>query len=282
MEAALRVDRQPSARPLKRVPIERELDSIGPWMQNGTAKRGRAVKSAERTLALFELFSLKQYPMQVGEISRELGIPQPSASMLLRNLSHLGYLQHNRAARTYVPTIRIMLLSEWINRSFNEERSIERRLAEVVQRTGETVALSMQNGVYSQYIWVQMPERPDLAVKSGLLRPITCTASGRALLSLKPNSEIETLIRHCNAEVLEDRHRVRPAELLADIELVRTQGYAETAGHMTPDRAVLAVTVVGSVDQTPMAIGVGGVIRNIAAKRQLILDVLMEFRDSSH
>lgn len=261
--------------------LDRDLRSIGPWMSNTSKQRSRNVKSAERTLALFELFSLKQRPMQVGEISRELGIPQPSASMLVRNLSNLGYLAHDRAARTYVPTIRIMLLGDWINRRFSDGKALERRLSDIVAQMGETVLLAIQNGVYSQYIRVQMPEKPDLAVQSGLLRPITCTSAGRVLLSLKTDHEIESIVRHCNAEFADERLQVRPSHMLSMVQRVRELGYSETAGDMTAGRSVIAMPFFAGSDRTPMAIGVGGTIANISMKRDIILSALGEFCASS-
>ena len=41
------------------------------------AAKARSIKSAERTLALFELFSREQQPFTVGHISEALRIPQP-------------------------------------------------------------------------------------------------------------------------------------------------------------------------------------------------------------
>ena len=63
----------------------------------------RSIKSAERTLRLFELFSRRQQRLPVGEVARGLGIPQPSASMLLSNLAGLGYLEYDRFDRSYAP-----------------------------------------------------------------------------------------------------------------------------------------------------------------------------------
>src|SRR5262245_61250574 len=120
-------------------PVRGELAEIGPWMEGDTPKRFRTVKSAERTLALFELFSIYERPMGVGVISKALAIPQPSVSMLVRNLSSLGYLEHDRVERTYVPTIRIMLLGSWISRRFTQEHNLEQRLDELMNRTGESV-----------------------------------------------------------------------------------------------------------------------------------------------
>jgi DNA-binding IclR family transcriptional regulator len=258
-----------------------ELSSIGPWTSVPLARRIRRIKSAERTLALFELFSLYQRPMVVGEIASALDVPQPSISMLVRNLTSLGYLEHDRAARTYVPTIRIMLLGTWIQRRFSEDGNLERRIDALMQSVGQTVVVAIQNGVYSQYVLVQMPRNPDLAVQSGLLRPITCTAVGRALLSLKSDAEVDAIVRRCNAEVTEDRLRVQPADFMRRIAEVREQGLAKTSGDMTPGRSVIAVSVEGPFSRVPLAIGVGGLTERIERSEEQIITALREFKAAS-
>jgi DNA-binding IclR family transcriptional regulator len=259
-----------------------QMATIGPWLTADGPRKIRTIKSAERTLALFEMFSLYQRPLGVGEIAKALNIPQPSVSMLVRNLASLGYLEHDRAARTYVPTMRIMLLGSWIHRRFSQENNLETRLEELVVRLGETVVMGIQNGIYSQYVLAQLPEDLHrLEVQSGLLRPITCTAVGRVLLSLKPDAEIEAIVRRCNAEVTEERLRVRPAAFMEQIEQIRAQGYARTGGDMTPGQAVIAISIPAPIGKMPMAIGVGGKIDRVAEKEDEILAALAEFRSSS-
>lgn len=261
--------------------LDGEITSIGPWTHGTSGRRVRTVKSAERTLALFELFSLHQRPMMVGEIAAALNIPQPSVSMLVRNLTSLGYLEHDRAGRTYVPTIRIMLLGTWIHRRFSAEGNLERRLDALMRRVQQTVIVAIQNGVYSQYVLVQMPQNPDLAVQSGLLRPITCTATGRMLLSLKSDAEVESIVRRCNAEVRDERLRVRPNEFMELIAQVRAQGFARTSGDMTPGRAVIAVSVPGPLGRMPMAVGIGGMTENLERNEVEILTALREFKTTA-
>ena len=74
----------------------------------------RSIKSAERTLAIFELFSVRQEMLTVGDVSKSLGIPQPSVSMLLKNLTNMGYLEYDAPQRRYAPTLRVMLLNSWL------------------------------------------------------------------------------------------------------------------------------------------------------------------------
>jgi DNA-binding IclR family transcriptional regulator len=255
------------------------LDNVAPWLTDDQSKNTRTVKSAERTLALFELFALNQRAMGVGEISKALEIPQPSVSMLVRNLSMLGYLEHDRVSRTYVPTLRIMLLGSWIHRRFSEEHDLERRLEAIVRELDESVIVGIQNGIYCQYVLAQLPERPErLEVQSGLLRPITRTAIGRVLLSLKPDAEIEAIVRRCNAEIADENLRVRPSEFMQIIEQVRHDGYARTGGDMTPGNGVIAIAIPAPTGKMPMGVGIGGLVERLAAKEQRIFAALDEFR----
>lgn len=257
--------------------LQQEMEAVSPWLWGTGDKSVRSVKSAERTLSLFELFSLCQRPLTVGEIATALAIPQPSVSMLVRNFTMLGYLEHDRVKRTYVPTVRIMLLGSWINRRFSKEFNLDQRLERLMQRVNASVFIVIQNGIYAQYVLVQMPENPYLSVQSGLLRPITCTAPGRILLSLKSDAEIKAIARRCNAEVDAERLRIRPSRLLEIIRRARETGFAETAGDMTPNRAVIAMNIPNPSGKLPMAVGVGSNIADIDARRGEIQEALREF-----
>lgn len=238
----------------------------------------RTIKSAERTLALFELFSREQRPFTVGRVSEALSVPQASASMLLRNLAELGYLEYDRKARTFSPSIRVALLGSWIDRRFGEAGSIGFRLDALQRKVQDTAYLGIQNGAAAQYVVTQRPEYPDrLDVMSGQYRSLTCSAMGRILLSLKPDPEVMAWVRRCNVEATEERFKVREAEFLALIHKVRADGYAETAGDVTPGLGAIAIPFTSPMGGTPLALGVGAPIARLHQKRQLALDAMAEF-----
>lgn len=241
--------------------------------------QARKIKSAERTLALFELFSREQRPFTVTMIAQVLNIPQPSVSMLLQNLDALGYLEYDRRARTYTPSIRVALLGSWINMRFNRAGSIGARL-DVLQRTvRETAFLGIQNGAAAQYVVIQLPDAANrLHIESGQFRSLTCSAMGRALLSLKPDHEVLALARRSNAEATDERFIVRERDIMEIIMSVRATGYAITEGDVTPGLAAVAVTVSSPMTGAPMAVGVGGPISRMRRKRDSALEALAHFK----
>ena len=242
-------------------------------------KPHRKIKSAERTLALFELFSREQRPFTVGYIARTMGIPQPSVSMLLRNLQEQGYLEYDGRSRTFAPSIRVALLGAWVDRRFSQAGEFGSRLSTLQTRIGETALVGIQNGASAQYVLAQTADHPDrLDVLSGHFRSLTCSAIGRALLSQKEDQDILAWARRCNAEALEVRFKVNEAEFLAKIHGYQQQGYAETAGDMTPGVGVFAVCIRSPMGSSPIAVGLGGPMERIEKRRHEITEALFEFK----
>lgn len=239
----------------------------------------RTVKSAERTLALFELFSLRQRPLSVGRIVEELGIPQASVSMLLTNLRDLGFVTYDRRRRTYTPSIRVALLGSWINHQFDEAGSLTARLTDLRETVDETVFVGIQNGAYGQYVLVLYRDKPrSMRVFSGEHKLLTRSAMGRAFLALMPDDEILRWVRRCNTEADEPHQRVAPTEFLDLIASIRRDGYAQTRGDVTPSFGAIAMTVPAPMGLMPMAIGVGVPIERIESKRELIVKALGELK----
>jgi DNA-binding IclR family transcriptional regulator len=235
----------------------------------------RSVKSAERTLALFELFSLRQRPLTVGRIASELNMPQASVSMLLTNLRELGYVAYDPVRRTYTPTIRVALLGSWINRRFDEAGSLTARLTELQNRIEETVFLGIQNGPHGQYVLVLYQDKPrSMKILSGALKLMTVSAIGRSLLALKPDQEVLRWLHRCNAEATEPHHRISASAILSIVNEVRRLGYAQTRGDVTPTYGAIAVPIPFALGGAPMSIGAGVPLERIDEKRELIVGAL--------
>jgi DNA-binding IclR family transcriptional regulator len=241
----------------------------------------RRIKSAERTIALFELFSRRQVGLTVGAVAVELRIPQPSASMLLRNLLSLGYLEYDRHSKLFSPTIRVMFLGNWISQQFGAIRSVSQVLAEAQRRLDiEFVYVARQNQGSVQYVWTLEADPPNrLAVSPDVPRSLTCTAAGRALLSMKSDREVIGWVRRSNAEAAIERLKVSEQQFLNLYERVRDQGFAETVGDFVPGLGALAVTLP-TANGSPIAISFGGAIDRVHSNRGRILSAVKDGRDS--
>jgi len=233
------------------------------------------VKSAARVLDVLEYFADRRAPASVGEICKELGIPQSSASVLLKSLLSLGYLDYDTRRRTYMPTMRVALLGSWVQNYLVSGENIVGLLETIQRETHETVLLAIQNEATVQYIHiVEASHDVRLHVRVGARRPIVRTATGKMLLSLMPNVDIRKIVRRVNSEEPVAKYRVKEAAFVAEIDEIRSQGYAETHGDMISGASVVARLMPRASGEAPMAIGIGGPLDRIEAEKEKMLDVL--------
>jgi DNA-binding IclR family transcriptional regulator len=219
------------------------------------------VKSAGRALQILELFDVLQRESCVLEISELLDFPQSSTSMLLRSLAKMGYLHHDLAARTFIPTMRVALLGKWIDRGVVDDGDLLLLMKRLNQETGQAIVLATRTGLFARYIHViQSTAAARLYVVQGSLRSLTRSAAGYVLLSLMRDTDITRIALRINAEAKDDRDRVSISDLLHNIEIVRKQGYALTTNLVTLGGGMLAMAMPGPGDgESPLVIGLGGI-----------------------
>ncbi len=233
------------------------------------------VKSANRSLQVFELFAAEQRPLSISEISTAMEMPQSSTSMLIKSLVDLGYLEHDAKMRTYYPTFRIALLGTWMRRRHERTGRLPRLASRLAEETGETIVLALRNGIFAQYAYVQIgPDPLRLHVESGMQRPLACCASGWALLSFESDPEVDKIIRRTQAEATLAHWRASATEAIERIAHVRRNGWVMSEGHTSVGAGAIAMLLPAAAGRTPMSIAVGGPIERIKANHALILERL--------
>lgn len=236
-----------------------------------------SVKSALRAMELLAFFSEWRRPASVKEVSQTLGYPQSSTSVLLRTLADAGYFDHDARTGMYIPGMRLLLATEWIGEQMLSERSLLRLMQQVHAQTGHTVMIGAQQGLHVCYLHVLQATRAEhFTAKIGSLRPLFRSATGKMLLTLKPEREIGLLLRRANAM---DAAIVPPLALddvLAAREASRRQGYAMSNGTSVPGATALAILLPVPRGVKPMTLSIGGPIKDIVDDQPRLLALLQE------
>ncbi|WP_076866256.1 IclR family transcriptional regulator [Bradyrhizobium mercantei] len=241
------------------------------------ARKTAIVKSAMRTFAVLEFFRETKRAASMTEIASALGMPQSSTSVLLRSLVELNYLEYERKTRRFIPSYRVNLLGDWIRRSPFRDKKLTDLMEELWTATGgETVMLGQQTGAAGMRYLHVVPGGSQLqyTAHAGQIRPMVRTALGHVLLSQMPNTRIRGIIRRNNAEEPSLPARVREAAFLEEIERIRRRGFSESAGRTTPGASTIGMLVPLPKRRAPLAIGIGGPIERIVAKREHIIAVM--------
>jgi IclR family transcriptional regulator, acetate operon repressor len=202
------------------------------------------LKSADRTLDLFEAFARTQKPLTLSELARELKVAPSSCFALIKTLRARGYLYGVGERRTVYPTRRMLDQATAIASC---EPNVARMLpvmSALRDETNETIILGRRerNGV----VYLQICESRQTvrySAQVGDVKPLYSSAIGKAFLSTVPSPERTRLIQALPKPRVTPNTLCTTAELSDDIEAGLARGYQMTKGENVVDVIGLALPV---------------------------------------
>lgn len=230
-----------------------------------------SIKSAERTLRVFEYFDRVERPAGVMELAEALGMPRSSAAALIGLLVQMGYLSHDRAARSYMPTMKLAQSGLWVAGALtgNDRNRLMPLLHALAHNVDDTVVLAVQDDLYAQYVHVELAQRPVMYFqRAGARRPMCRSAVGWALLSLQEDDQVRELVQRHN-QFAGDKP-VDEKELLRGVATARKLGYAFSRQVYMPGVGMIAMPMRSVDGARRYAIGVGGPVDRLAEREKVI------------
>lgn len=238
---------------------------------------GGMVKSAMRVFELLELFDAERRPLRIAEIVDKLGMPQSSASMLVKTLVTRGYLEFDPGTREYCPSMRVAFLGDWAMRAPEHQEMLQDALRRLNNETGATVILARQVGLFVQYVSVLESQHAlRFSIVSGTMRPIHHAALGIMLLSQLDDEHVGRLLRRHNAEADRTGPPAKISETLRAVHQARAQGWYESANLATSGAGVIATLLATPIRGQRLGLGVGGPLDRLHRDRKRILAAVRE------
>jgi DNA-binding IclR family transcriptional regulator len=242
----------------------------------------RIVKSAERTLLVFEYFALVRRPASAAEIETALELPQSSTWVLLRSLTDLGYLEYSKETRTYCPTLRVAIFSDWLKPGLSANLVTE-RLEELRQKTRETVLVGRRQRHQVHYLQI-LPAGQEVQfyMREGTRRPLCISASGRMLLSTLSDQVVLRIAHKYNAEVKSKNLRIDENHLLTVLKQIRRTGISETDTPLDGKREIhaIATLMTGKTPTEQFSLSVAGPRERVLKRRNELIGILREWIDN--
>lgn len=234
------------------------------------------IKSSQRVFEILEAFEDTQRPMALKEFVDLLGYPASSASALLKSLVALGYLDYDRLSRTYMPTMRVASLGNWVHSALFGEGEILSLMQELSQAFGETITLAVQSDLFVQYVYL-IPSRLPIwySIPIGMTRPIAQSGIGWLMLGLRSDEDIDLIVRRVNFREPLSQRRVTLERLLPEIEKGRRNGYIISEHTLEQGAGSIAMLLPERRYGRIFAIGVHGPVERLDAKRD---DILAQLR----
>jgi DNA-binding IclR family transcriptional regulator len=114
---------------------------------------------------------------------------------------------------------------------------------------------------------VDGPSRVGLIERPGEGRPLHCTAIGKVLLAALPQTRVQMLLAEMPLEAFTPRTITRKGQLVRELSLVRSQGYAIDDEEFSQGIRCVAAPVRSFSQQVVGALGVAGPIWSIPPER---------------
>jgi IclR family pca regulon transcriptional regulator len=200
------------------------------------------VKSLERGLAVIRALGSQPRPMTLREVAEEAGIPRAASRRFLLTLAELSYVETD--GRLFRLTPRVMELGYGYLSGLSLPDialpHIERLVAEVEQPS-EGAVLDEDEIVY--VFRVPGPHIMTSVLNVGARMPAHATAMGKVLLAYLPDDEFTAYLKRADLRSYTPSTVTDGERLRADIERVRTDGYALVDQELEQGLVAVAVPV---------------------------------------
>lgn len=190
-----------------------------------TAHDRQFVDALARGLSILECMSREQRPLGNRDIARHTGLAPSTVSRLTHTLTVLGYIRLTRSERAYELTPKSLNLGYPVLAGMTLLQRARPHLKALSERTGETVALAIRDGVYITFVdVVQGQNMVAVRLATGGRLRIATSAAGIALLAGLPDPERRNLVSRVRADIT--RRDEPPEQFRTLLDACLTDGYA--------------------------------------------------------
>jgi DNA-binding IclR family transcriptional regulator len=236
-----------------------------------------------KAMDVLALFSLERREFGVLEASAALSRPKSTVSRWLSAMEEADFLERDPETSRYRLSLRLTALGDVARHSTSLQRSARPSLKWLAERTGETANLTLLVGIEAVNVEVADSPRPVMHLGwVGRRLPVHATASGKVLLAHADDATKATVLGSA-LERFTPETITSSQEFGAELELVRTRGYATVWAELESDLAAVAAPVRDHTGVVVAAIAIGGPVSRCARPRldALAVDVLSAARSLS-
>lgn len=241
-----------------------------------TKQSERHVEAVLAALEILDCF-LGQAALNTKQIIDATGYTRNRVLRLTGTLLHKGYLLLDESSGEFVPGPKIIALGKVVG--LHREiivlaRPILRKIALV---TGESVSLYIREG-FDRVVLAREEGTQQIRynITEGQRMDLHAGAAGKVLLAFAPEEVLETFLDHKKFVQHTSYTITDKKTLLAELQQIRSQGFAESTGERIPDAGAIAAPVFDSEGLLVCALGIAGPVSRFTSKiRKSLKDLLI-------
>lgn len=190
-----------------------------------TTLSGAFVQSVERTLAVITAFDGEHPELSLAEVSRRAGLNRAAARRFLHTLAALGYVRSD--GRLFALTPKVLELGFAYLSSLDLTEIAEPHLKSLSATIKESTSVSVLDGPDIVYVARAACRRiMSVRISVGTRFPAYATSMGRVLLAGLAEPQLAAYLDRVELAAITPTTVTTPTALLAELSVVREQGYA--------------------------------------------------------
>jgi len=213
-----------------------------------------SVKSVVKVLDILEHLGSSQSAIGLSDLSRATGLSVSTAFRLLQTLMVRGYVEQEKANRTYFLGPRIFQMGSAYLRGSDLAAIARPHLEALRDEVGETAYLvTFSQGEIVQLCKADGKQAVSAAIRPMVREPAYCTATGKVLLSALSPDEFESYLLTVEMQSFTLRTLTSKTELRREIRTVREKGFALDLEEFVPNLCCVAIPVPDHNGGAPLA-----------------------------
>ncbi|MFC4600058.1 IclR family transcriptional regulator [Cohnella hongkongensis] len=189
------------------------------------------VKSADRVLDIFELFTGDKDSYNLTEIAKGLNMPPSSTYLILQNMLHRGYLETDRSGKQFRIGYKLFTIRSGYMRSSSLTGEFNLIAEKIIDDLNETTSLAIKAGSDLLYIGEKVSTQAlRFNPNVGTTLPLHATASGKIMLADLTMDELRALYPQDELEKVTDKTISTFQDLIKELNKVRAQGFGYNMG----------------------------------------------------
>jgi IclR family transcriptional regulator, acetate operon repressor len=253
--------------------VEQEFQAREAAEEKGPRTQAHGVAAVDRGAELLVRVLESKQPIALSELASASGIPKSTASRLMTALERRGLVVQDGPRGRLRPGPAILRVAE---RGLLERNVVEmsrESLDALGEATGETINLAVAGRDGVEHV-AQVESTHFVGVGQWLGRAVEyhCTANGKVFLAFGRATMSAAPLQRYTPKTITD-----PAQLEAELETVRRQGFATTVDELETGLAAVAAPVRGAGGDVVAALSISGpTLRMTPSRLRELEPVLIE------
>jgi len=222
-----------------------------------TQQQAHKVKSADRVLDIFELYTGEKDSYSLTEISKALNMPPSSAYLILQNMLNRGYLETDRSGKQFRIGYKLFTVRSGYMRSMSLTGEFNQIAEKIIEDLNETTSLAIKAGNQLLYIGEKVSTHAlRFTPNTGTMLPLHATASGKIMLADLSYDEIRMIYPNDELEKTTDKTISNFHDLMIELEKVRKENIGYNLGETVEGVHCVAGPVVDAEGRTVASISI--------------------------